>query len=64
MATARAPFATGIPLVNSDQRPPVPGGFVLQLADELTPTNIVNGVLNPTATSPDLVAYGQLLLQP
>ena len=43
MATGRAAFATGIPLVNADQGTPIPGGFVLQLAHELAPADIVNG---------------------
>src|SRR6185312_15638204 len=42
MATGRAALAAGIPLVNTDEGAPVPGGFVLQLAYELTPADIVN----------------------
>ncbi len=42
MPTGRAAFATGIPPVNRDQGTPVPRGFVLQLADELAPADIVN----------------------
>ena len=43
MPARMTPLATGIPPVNLDQGAPVPGGFVLQLANELAPADIVNG---------------------
>lgn len=44
MATGTAAFATGIPLVNSDEGTPIPGRFVLQHADEFAPADIMNSL--------------------
>jgi hypothetical protein len=40
MPTVKTAFGRGVPLVNLDQGPPIPGRFVLQLPDELTPTHV------------------------
>ncbi len=44
MSTRKAALARWIPLVNFDQRPPIPGGFVLQLSHKLTPSDITDGL--------------------
>src|SRR5207247_2684525 len=44
MSTRTAALARWIPLVYFDQRPPIPGGFVLQLAHKLTPSDITDGL--------------------
>src|SRR5689334_16156094 len=44
MATGMTPFRTGIPTITLDQSAPIPRRFVLQLADELAPADIVNGL--------------------
>ncbi len=44
MPAHMTPLATGIPAVYRDQGPTIPDGFVLQLAHELPPTNIMNGL--------------------
>src|SRR2546426_744504 len=43
MATVKAPFGRGVPLVNLDQCAPIPPSFVLQLAHQFTPTHVANG---------------------
>src|SRR5215467_3045397 len=42
MSTCKASLATGIPLVNLDKGAPIPGRFVVQLAHELPPADIMN----------------------
>src|SRR5215831_16387591 len=42
--TGVAPLAAGIAAVNLAAGPPLPVGFVLHLAEELTPADIVNGL--------------------
>ncbi len=44
MSTRTAALARWIPLVYFDERPPIPGGFVLQLAHKLTPSDITDGL--------------------
>src|SRR5213595_465099 len=44
MATVKAAFGRWEERVDLDERSAVPGGFVFQLADELPPTHIVNGL--------------------
>ena len=44
MSTSKTALARWIPLVNFDQRPPIPGGFVLQLSHKLTPSDIMDGL--------------------
>ena len=43
MFTDRARFRGGVPLVDFHQRAPVPSGFVVQLAHELTPADVADG---------------------
>ena len=43
MTTLVATLRRGIELVDLDKGTPVPGGFVFQLADELTPSHVTNG---------------------
>ena len=40
MPADRTAFRTGIPLVDGHHRPPIPGGFVLQLSDQFAPADI------------------------
>src|SRR5262245_54009099 len=47
MAAVTAAFGTGIPLVNLDQGTPIPGRFVLQLPDQLTPTRVRDRLRQP-----------------
>src|SRR5690348_7263901 len=44
MPAGKAALAAGIPLVNLDECASIPVGLVLQLANELTPTDILNGL--------------------
>ncbi len=37
-------FRRGVPLINLNEGTPVPPGFIVQLADELTPAHITNGL--------------------
>jgi len=43
MPTIKAAFGTGIPLVDSHDSAPIPGCFVLQLADQLAPAHVADG---------------------
>ncbi len=43
MSTIKAPFGGGVELVNLDNGSSIPGGFVLQLPDELTPSHVGDG---------------------
>ena len=44
MATVVTSLRGRVPLLNLDKGSPIPPGFVLQLADELPPTNITDGL--------------------
>src|SRR6266446_10938674 len=44
MSTVKAPFGGWIPLVNLDQGPAIPGGFVFQLADQFAPAHVADGL--------------------
>src|SRR5690242_10462342 len=44
MPARMTPLTAGIPTINFDQSTPVPRSFVFQLADELPPADIVNGL--------------------
>jgi hypothetical protein len=43
MSTIKAPFGGRVELVNLDNGSSIPGGFVLQLPDELTPSHVGDG---------------------
>ncbi len=43
MSTVKAAFGRGVELVNLDKRASIPGRFVFQLPDELTPSHITDG---------------------
>lgn len=42
MSTVKAAFGGGIPLVNLDQGPSIPGGFVFQLGHKLRPAHVTD----------------------
>ena len=42
MSTVKTAFGGGIELVDLDKRTPIPDRFVLQLADELSPSHIAD----------------------
>ena len=42
MPADRTAFRTGKPLVDGHHRPPIPGGFVVQLSDQFAPAHIRN----------------------
>src|SRR6266581_6026816 len=43
MSTVKAAFGRRVPLVNLDEGPSIPLGFILQLPGELTPSDIRDG---------------------
>src|SRR5437016_5187361 len=49
MATVKAAFGGRVERVNFDERSSVPGRFVFQLADELPPTNVMDGLAAPSS---------------
>ena len=44
MAANRTALGTGVPAIDRDERPPVPAGLVLQLAEQLPPADIGDGL--------------------
>src|SRR5713226_1457247 len=43
MSTVKAALGRWVPLVNLDQGPSIPGGFVFKLSDKLRPTHVTDG---------------------